>query len=166
MSLASRQITIFCMLTGISKIPLNYFLEWIKQDSTPTISILHTLSGCLFLSKQYSNTLQQWKQKLVGLANMVRVFVLFWLWSFLTQIIYSGYLLSSATINFLWLLKEWNDRLKSISIWNSTLSIYMTYAHKCRYILFFPLLREAKSMTVFFRNNFTSTSKFIFLMQE
>lgn len=38
----------------------------------------------------------------------------------------------------------------------------MTYAHKCRYILFFPLLREAKSMTVFFRNNFTSTSKFNF----
>lgn len=165
MSLASQQITIFCMLTGISKIPLNYFLEWIKQDSTPTISILHTMSGCLFLSKQYSNTLQQWKQKLVGLANMARVFVLFWLWSFLTHIIYSGYLLSSATINFK-LLKEWNDRLKSISTWNSTLSIYMTYAHKYRYILFFPLLREAKSMTVSFCNNFTSTSKLIFLMQE
>lgn len=30
------------------------------------------------------------------------------------------------------------------------------------YILFFPLLREAKSMTVFFHNNFTSTSKFNF----
>lgn len=38
----------------------------------------------------------------------------------------------------------------------------MTYAHKYRYILFFPLLREAKSMTVSFCNNFTSTSKFIF----
>lgn len=38
----------------------------------------------------------------------------------------------------------------------------MTYAHKYRYILFFPLLREAKSMTVFFHNNFTSTSKFNF----
>lgn len=38
----------------------------------------------------------------------------------------------------------------------------MTYAHKYRYILFFPLLREAKSMTVFFCNNFTSTSKFNF----
>lgn len=36
----------------------------------------------------------------------------------------------------------------------------MTYAHKYRYILFFPLLREAKSMTVSFCNNFTSTSKF------
>lgn len=30
------------------------------------------------------------------------------------------------------------------------------------YILFFPLLREAKSMTVSFCNNFTSTSKFNF----
>lgn len=39
------------MLTGISKIPLNYFLERIKQDSTPTISILHALSGCLCLIK-------------------------------------------------------------------------------------------------------------------
>lgn len=38
----------------------------------------------------------------------------------------------------------------------------MTYAHKHRYILFFPLLREAKSMTVSFCNNFTSTSKFNF----
>lgn len=38
----------------------------------------------------------------------------------------------------------------------------MTYAHKYRYILFFPLLREAKSMTVSFCNNFTSTSKFNF----
>lgn len=38
----------------------------------------------------------------------------------------------------------------------------MTYAHKYRYILFFPLLREAKSMTVSFWNNFTSTSKFNF----
>lgn len=38
----------------------------------------------------------------------------------------------------------------------------MTYAHKYRYILFFPLLREAKSLTVSFCNNFTSTSKFNF----
>lgn len=38
----------------------------------------------------------------------------------------------------------------------------MTYALKYRYILFFPLLREAKSMTVSFCNNFTSTSKFNF----
>lgn len=38
----------------------------------------------------------------------------------------------------------------------------MTYAHKYRYILFFPLLREAKSMTVSFCNNFTSTSKLNF----
>lgn len=65
------------MLTGISKIPLNYFLEWIKQDSTPTISILHTLSGCLFLIKAILQHTPAWKQKLVGLANMARVFVLF-----------------------------------------------------------------------------------------
>lgn len=69
------------MLTGISKIPLNYFLERIKQDSTPTISILHALSGCLCLIKAIFQHSPAKEAKLVGLADMARVF---WFWSSLT----------------------------------------------------------------------------------